>query len=137
MEDLPDIIRLLNQLWADKFLNPEDVQSVLKRYIEDENYEMYCFEEGKILGIISISKRRAFYCGDKVAIIEDLIVDEQSRGKGIGKELVEFVERELKKEGIKGIELVSDVHRSEAHEFWDKLGYPKSGYQFRKILGKG
>jgi hypothetical protein len=48
--------------------------------------------------------------------------------------LVKFVERKLKEKGISGIELSSDFNRTQAHEFWEKRGYQKSGFHLRKFI---
>ncbi|MGQ9719876.1 MAG: GNAT family N-acetyltransferase [Candidatus Jordarchaeum sp.] len=134
IEDLADYLRLFRELWPNASINSDDVQSVLEHYTKNEDYEIYCYIEKIIIGIIAISKRWTFFHGGKVAIIEDLIVKEQFRNKGIGKKLVEFVEQKLKKEGIKVIELSSDFHRTQAHQFWEKMGYAKLAYQFRRSL---
>ncbi|MFB0560431.1 MAG: GNAT family N-acetyltransferase [Candidatus Lokiarchaeia archaeon] len=67
-------------------------------------------------------------------MIEDLVVEEKFRNKGIGKKLVDFVEQQIKHERIRGIELSSDFNRNQAHKFWERLGYKKLAYQFRKSL---
>jgi GNAT superfamily N-acetyltransferase len=131
-EDIEEIIPLFHQLWPGIKLDPKEIMEILNIYIQENNYDMYCYVNEKIQGLITITQRDAFYYGGKVAIIEDLVVDEKYREHDIGRILVEFVENELKRKGIKTIELASDLHRNQAHEFWEKLGYKKLAYQFRK-----
>ncbi|UCG70061.1 MAG: GNAT family N-acetyltransferase [Thermoplasmata archaeon] len=133
-EDIPDVMRLLEQLWPDIHLDPKEIKTILDKYIQNDDYDIYCYEEQKVQGIITITKRDAFYYGGKVAIIEDLIVDKKYRGQEIGRKLVEFVEKELKQNGIRAIELSSNLHRDRAHEFWERMDYKKSGYESRKIF---
>jgi GNAT superfamily N-acetyltransferase len=133
-DDKEEIMPLLQQLWPDAPLDLNKTKEVLNRYLKDDNYKMFCFEEKQIIGLITISKRYAFYYGGRVAIIEDLVVDELNRGKGIGGELVEFTEKEIKAQGISAIEVASDIHRNQAHQFWEKQGYTRSAYQFKKKL---
>ena len=135
-EDSEALIPLFRELWPDKPLDEGEIKDIFNQYLEDEMYDIYVFEEEMILGIITISKRKTFFYGGSVAIIEDLVVSKESRGKGIGRELVEFIEREFE-EDIRALELSSDMHRNLAHEFWEKRGYSRSGYHFRKILGDG
>ncbi|UCE75457.1 MAG: GNAT family N-acetyltransferase [Methanomassiliicoccales archaeon] len=133
-EDIKEVMPFLQQLWPDTPIDHNKIEEVFNRYLIDDNYEMFCFEEKEILGIITISKRYAFYYGSTVAIIEDLVVDQQNRGKGIGGKLLEFAEKEIKAQGISAIEVASDIHRNQAHLFWEKHGYTRSAYQFKKIL---
>lgn len=135
--DIKEIIPLLNQLWLDVQLDIKNIEAIFNEYVQNVNYKMYFSSEGEIQGLITISLRDSFFYGGKVAIIEDLVVDEKYRGRDIGRKLVEFVEKELRGKGIRAIELSSDLHRDRAHGFWEKMGYMKSAYQFRKIISNG
>lgn len=133
-KDFPDCLRLFQELWPNVSINSSDIQSVLEQYLKNENYEIYCYEKDGVIGIVTITKRLTFFYGGKVAIIEDLVIEEKIRNKGIGKRLVDFVEQRMKQEGIRGIELSSDFHRNQTHRFWERMGYKKLAYQFRKNL---
>lgn len=52
-----------------------------------------------------------------------LVVDEQCRGKGIGKLLVKKAEQEAQKAHLQDVILFSDVKRVGAHTFYEKLGF--------------
>ncbi|GAB3966925.1 hypothetical protein GCM10029978_033150 [Actinoallomurus acanthiterrae] len=52
-----------------------------------------------------------------------LVVDEQSRGHGIGARLMSFIEAEARRLGCKDIELTSSRTRSAAHAFYRNIGY--------------
>ncbi len=69
------------------------------------------------------------------AEIRALIVDESSRGQGLGKKLVEAAEA-WSMPLVNGITLSSQTSRSEAHRFYQKLNYriSKTSYTFRKAL---
>jgi GNAT superfamily N-acetyltransferase len=132
--DLDRVVALLHQLWRGKRIQYDGLLEVLEKYIEESNYWIYgCEEGGVILGIITVSLRWALVYEGKVTIIEDLIVDKDHRGKGIGRQLVRFVEDRMAEDGeVKGVELSSDLSRKAAHEFWEKCGYSKLAFQFRK-----
>ncbi|MGB3904309.1 MAG: GNAT family N-acetyltransferase [Anaerolineae bacterium] len=95
---------------------------------------MYGYEaEGVLRGIITVSFRWALFHGGEVAIIEDLVVDESHRGKGIGQSLVRFAEDKIIEDRkAKAVEVNSDVHRVNTHGFWEKCGYSSLAFQFRK-----
>jgi len=135
--DFEQVIRLFTQLWPDMPLSYDDVKSVYNEYNRNDNYQMWCYDDDGIIGIVTITRRQAFYYGGPVAILEDIVIDEQHRGRGIGRQLVEYVEGELAKEGIQCFEVSSDFHREGAHVFWEKMGYKRSGYHFRKRPNSG
>lgn len=65
--------------------------------------------------------------------IEDLVVDACHKRAGIGTALVRFVEDKIvQHEGAVAIEVHSDLHREDAHIFWESLGYSRFAFQFRK-----
>jgi GNAT superfamily N-acetyltransferase len=134
--DFSRVAELLHQLWPEKQIEYEELRKVVRRYIKESNYHIYGYEEkGILLGIMTISFRWAIFYEGKVAAIEELVVDRDHQGKGIGRKLVEFAEDTIIKKGkAKGIELSSDLRRRETHEFWKKCGYPKRAFQFRKKL---
>jgi len=55
--------------------------------------------------------------------IEDLVVDESYRGKGIAKELMEKAFEKAKSLGVKSISLTSRPSRIIANKFYKKLGF--------------
>jgi ribosomal protein S18 acetylase RimI-like enzyme len=57
------------------------------------------------------------------ARIEDVVVDEKWRGKGIGKKMMEHAIEYIKKEGVTKIELTSDHSRIEANNLYQSLGF--------------
>jgi GNAT superfamily N-acetyltransferase len=68
--------------------------------------------------------------------IGGLVVDQALRGQGIGKKLMQLVERWTKLQGISVIRLRSNIIRSDAHAFYEKIGYQKvkTQYTFYKKL---
>lgn len=56
-------------------------------------------EDGNILGIVTLSYPTAIRCGGKYSCIEEFIVDEKGRGKGIGGKLIETAIEESRSKG--------------------------------------
>jgi len=135
-KDFTKVTELLHQLWPEKRIEYEEMRKVVKKYVKESNYHIYGYEEkGILVGIITISFRWALFYEGKVATIEELVVDKDQQGRNIGKKLVKFAEQTIIKKGkAKGIELSSDLRRKSTHEFWEKCGYPKLAFQFRKKL---
>ncbi len=47
----------------------------------------------------------------------------QARGKGIGQQLMQYLEQDLRAEGVPGISLSVDKRNTIAHHIYQKLGY--------------
>jgi GNAT superfamily N-acetyltransferase len=66
--------------------------------------------------------------------VENVMVDASYRRKGIGKLLMDYALAEAKKAGCYKIQLISDKSRTEAHKFYEAIGYNASGHGFRMYL---
>lgn len=64
--------------------------------------------------------------------ITALAVDEKWRGRGVGKRLVEQVERWCRERGADRVTLTSGQHRPESHKFYKAIGYEATGVRFIK-----
>ena len=60
--------------------------------------------------------------GDKVWV-EDVVVDDSARGKGVGIKLMEFAIAYVEDKGIKNINLTSSPDRVAANNLYQKLGF--------------
>ncbi len=56
------------------------------------------------------------------------------RSKGIGARMIQFAEETARARGARGVELSSNKRRTDAHRFYERLGYAKSHEAFKKSL---
>ena len=61
--------------------------------------------------------------GGVVALIEDLVVEDACRGKGIGRELLSVIERWALARGARRLQLLADQNNTPALEFYKKMGW--------------
>jgi ribosomal protein S18 acetylase RimI-like enzyme len=125
------VSRLLPQLTSDDaFLTKEYFKSVL----ESENSHLFIAELDKknIAGMLSLGTYKT-PTGIKIWI-EDVVVDESLRGKGIGRELMLFAIDYSKSFGAKNVMLTSRSSRIAANELYSKLGFKKYETNFYKYL---
>lgn len=77
--------------------------------------------DGKLVGAGWIFPRRTFL--RKQAVVEDMIVDESLRGKGLGKEILLDLLRWAKEQGVEMVELTTNPKRIAANELYKKVGF--------------
>jgi GNAT superfamily N-acetyltransferase len=63
-----------------------------------------------------------------------VVVSERVRGQGVGRTIVEAAERLLAERGCEMIELTSNRSRTDAHAFYEHLGYEATSLRFRKLI---
>ena len=76
----------------------------------------------KLIGWIHVFVNHSLLA-DTPAEIAGLIVDESHRGRGVGRVLMEQAERWAMEHGCHSVRLRSNVLRSSAHVFYERLGY--------------
>lgn len=97
-------------------------QEELEELIASGTSFLFVAEEQKeIIGTLTIGTYR-IPTGVK-AWIEDVIVDENARGKGVGKQLTAHAIEFAKSRGWKKLELTSRPSRVAANELYRKLGF--------------
>lgn len=70
----------------------------------------------------------------KLAYVDELVVDEGWRGRGIGTELLSRATDIAGKPGCGHIALDSASQRKDAHRFYEKLGFRQDALLFGKDL---
>ena len=68
------------------------------------------------------------------SLLEDVFVEENFRGQGIGKQLVEKAIQEAKNKGCYKIIGTSRNAREKVHKFYKHLGFDQYGVEFRMNL---
>ena len=94
----------------------------LQDLARSEATRLFMAKEGNaILGMLSLVVF-AIPTGIK-AWIEDVVVDQSARGKGLGRALMNHALEEAKKCGVKSIDLTSRPSRESANQLYQSLGY--------------
>ncbi len=132
-EDIPELVELYKQL-TDCENTVEQSQAVFDKMSADGNYWLLVAKEddeivGSVLGIICYSIP---LCATPFMVVEDVIVNDSHRRKGIGKILFEKLD-EIAVENNCGYSiLVSSGFRKGAHVFYENQGYTEAVKGFRK-----
>ncbi|MEA9358004.1 GNAT family N-acetyltransferase [Bacteriovorax sp. PP10] len=71
---------------------------------------------------------------NRKAFIYDIILDDETRGKGYGKKAMQLLEDEVKKVGLRHIGLHVFGHNKIARSLYEKLGYETTNVNMEKTL---
>lgn len=135
-KDLMDLNNLYTVLCEEEG-DIEQMQSIFAKIKANEDYYLIGVEMdhkivGTIMGIVChdlVGKYKAFMT------IENVIVDEAYRGRGIGKALFKYIEEVAYERECRYIYLVSGNQREVAHKMYQRLGYQCHNVKgFRKYL---
>jgi GNAT superfamily N-acetyltransferase len=134
--DAAAIARLSGQLGY-----PVAVQALgmrLQGLLASEDQAVYVATDatGVVVGWIHGAEQLLVESGLRCEIL-GLVVDEPVRRGGIGRRLVEALERWARTRGLGEVSVRSAVSRTESHPFYEQLGYDrvKSQHVYRKRLG--
>ena len=106
-----------------KQLSSTIVQLSLKKILEDKDNIVFvlCKEENQIVGIAMMAMYKVI-SGHK-GMVEDVVVDEAHRGKGIGRKLMEKLLEEGKNKNLHEIMLFTNHQRTPAIALYKSLGF--------------
>ena len=115
-----DVVNIL----IDSFSNNYDKEINESIFSSDEVDGIVAMEEGNVLGYASIHYIKKITRNS--GIIEDVVVKENQRGKGIGKLLVKNLIEKAKKNNCDKIILSSSEKNL---KFYEKLGFQKNEFE--------
>jgi len=94
----------------------------------DPNNQVYVAErQGRVVGTFQLTFiRQLSYGGCLVAQVESVHVHSSQRSHGIGRVMMEYAIAEARRRGALRIQLTSNVRRTRAHEFYERLGFRAS-----------
>jgi glucosamine-phosphate N-acetyltransferase len=133
--DFEPICRLLLQLWPGLPLDKRALKKTFARAVKSRyNHYLCAVDGGAIVGFCSLSVRESLWQQGWLAHVDEIVVDEKHRNRGIGSALLEEAAAYAKRKGCARVELDSAFHRRAAHRFYEGLGFAKRAYMFSKAL---
>ncbi|MFE3582554.1 GNAT family N-acetyltransferase [Streptomyces vinaceus] len=139
-EDLPAIVALLadDPLGATRE-SPDDLTPYLaafKRLADDPHQRVVvAVRENRVVGTLQLTivpglSRK----GATRSVIEGVRVHADERGSGLGTRFVQWAIEESRRENCQLVQLTSDVTRTDAHRFYERLGFTASHVGFKLSL---
>ena len=133
--DLPQLAVLYEQL-VEEPSSPQRMRETFAKLAADPNYRLLgAFEDERLAGSVM-----GVVCHDLIGdcrpfmVVENVIVSDAFRGKKVGKLLMEELERIARECRCAYALLVSSGFRTEAHAFYEALGYTEDVRGFRRRL---
>jgi predicted N-acetyltransferase YhbS len=126
--DCAALVRLIAQLEYE--VSAEEVAERLAAMEPEEQLVLVAELDGRAVGCLSTSIMRVLHRPKPVGRISMMVVEEGLRGHGIGAMLVRAAEAALAEAGCGLVEVTSHVRRTEAHSFYEHLGYERTSHRF-------
>jgi GNAT superfamily N-acetyltransferase len=127
----PQIAELLGQLGYPA--EPGEVRKKISALSNSRSdYIWLAQSQEKMVGLLAFHLTPLLHAPGNLGRITALVVDEEFRGKGIGRRLVETAEKWAWDRECTRIELTSGDQRSRAHHFYLDLGYAVESKRFIK-----
>jgi GNAT superfamily N-acetyltransferase len=133
-KDIPACRLLLSQLGYD--LNPQEVMQRYEAVKEKRDHAVFVGEQhGQVIALLHLYERPAFDKPPEL-VVQALVVDQNWRGKGVGRSMMNMAEHWALNGGFSSIALTSSISRSDAHSFYKRIGFQveATSHLFRKKL---
>ncbi|MFF3729909.1 GNAT family N-acetyltransferase [Streptomyces sp. NPDC002476] len=138
--DLPAVVAMLadDPLGARRE-SPDDLvpyHAAYRRLADDPNQRlMVAVRESRVVGTLQLTiipglSRR----GATRSVIEGVRVHADERGSGLGTRMIEWAVDESRRLDCQLVQLTSDVSRTDAHRFYERLGFTASHVGFKLTL---
>lgn len=130
--DAAALERLIGQLGYEA--QAADIVSRLRSVAEAGHATFVAELDGAVVGCLTTSLMPVIHRPAPVGRISMMVVEEGLRGQGIGAALVAAAEARLAAQGCYMMEVTSHMRRTEAHGFYEKLGYERTSVRLAKML---
>ncbi|BCM68099.1 MULTISPECIES: GNAT family N-acetyltransferase [Streptomyces] len=139
-DDLPAIVAMLadDPLGAQRE-SPDDLapyRSALERLAADPNQHLVvAVREGRVIGTLQLTIIPGLsHKGATRALIEGVRIHADERGSGLGSRLIEWAIDTARRLDCRMVQLTSDKTRTDAHRFYERLGFTASHEGFKLRL---
>lgn len=134
LKDLEEVFELLDELYENKIEYSIFVEKY-KSSLKDNNfYGIVAVEDNNIVGVLISRLINRLVKKRNILFIDDLIVNQKYRSKGIGKLLIQDAINYATSKDCETVELTSYILNINSHRFYENNGFEKKHYKFKKHL---
>lgn len=141
-EDLAAIGRLLEELIAavenDASFDSGHALQNCRTMMDDANSHMIVAKERRtVAGFISFTTRKTLLHSEPSGLVDELVVAENYRGRGIGHRLIEAAISKCKELGCSEIEVSTEKSNTAARRFYARCGFQEEAVLLELHLDEG
>ncbi|MGX2995937.1 N-acetyltransferase family protein [Streptomyces sp. JNUCC 64] len=119
--------------------SPDDLapyRAVFQRLADDPNQLLaVAVRDDRVVGTLQLTVMPGLSRRGAVrSVIEGVRVHRDERGGGLGTLLIEWAVAESRRQGCQLVQLTSDATRTDAHRFYERLGFTASHVGFKLAL---
>lgn len=120
--DIEVITQMMQNFYAiDNYpMDIEVAKTLFQEFITNEHLgkSWLIYSENEIVGYIILTYIFSFEYGGKIAFLDELFIKETARGKGFGKEAIQFIQGEVPKLSLKLLYLEVEPHNENAQKLY-------------------
>lgn len=132
--DLESVKKLVEEL-EEQVFDFDKFKEIFDRNLINQEVHYFVAEiDQKVVGFMSLFESTPLHHCERLAEIQELIINEKFRGLNIGMEFIQLAEELGKENNWLQIELSSNMKRLKAHSFYLRNGFSRGHYKFVKRL---
>jgi len=113
----------------------DEMRQRLKSILSDGRFRTFVAEiDNSVCGMIGTLAHASYEHNDFSGKIVALVVSKKQRRSGVGRALIAAAEKDFAKRKVTRVSLRTRFTREEAHQFYEALGYSRTGFRFAKNL---
>lgn len=133
--DLPGVLALYAQPGYDDgdVLSVAEAEAQLARFARYPDYTLYVAigSGGAVVGTFALLiMDRIGHRGSPAGIVDDVAVAPDRQGHGIGRRMMQVAMERARTAGCYKLMLSSNLKRTHAHAFYERLGFVRQGYSY-------
>jgi len=133
LEDMLGTYEVLTELYPS--LSLEQYREELRFMVQHNYSQIAVLEQQVFVGVSGLWLGNKLWCG-KYLEIDNIVVSEKTRSKGVGKMMVDFIEKKARELGCNMVSLDSYTTNYKAHKFFYNQGFTPKGFHFINLLSQ-
>lgn len=133
LSDAPALAALMCELGYET--TNTEMRQRLKSILTDARLRTFVAEiNNTVCGMIGTLTHASHEHNDLSGKIIALVVSKKQRRSGVGRTLIAAAEKDFAKRKVTRVSLTTRFIREKAHQFYEALGYSRTGFRFAKNL---